>query len=540
CKNQSETTPTLRPNHPKYSSPHTTFLVVSSSLDQMSWVSQFFDNYGTHLLAVLPFVAAIAYQNRHQLNATIQHNKSDFPEEADLIIGKFDFDTEHLKRAVAEFRRLMNLGLNTKGQLMGMLPTFVTEIPDGTETGTFLALDLGGTNLRVCSVRLKGRGKFDIHQHKTAVPQELQKASSASDLFGFIAEQVGIFIKEYHEGAKTGKSFNMGFTFSFPVEQTAIDRGTLIRWTKGFEVKEAIGKDIVILLQTELDNRNIPVKIVALVNDTVGTLMARSYVAPGDHHRLGCIFGTGTNGAYIEKTNKIRKCAGQFDSDNMIVNMEWGSFDCPLIVLPNTIFDKEVDKNTPNPGKHLFEKRVSGMFLGELFRRALLHLTCYGLFKYQASSTLQKPWGVDTSVLTMISSDPSVSFKLVHEIVLEKLGIHGASDLDLRIVYNVSRAIGRRSARLASIAIAGTFLHCGLSETSGDLDVGIDGSLAEFYPKFEEMTREALREIIGPENEPRIKMGIAKDGSGVGSALCAAAAVKAARHHRTAAPVISE
>ena len=35
----------------------------------------------------------------------------------------------------------------------------------------------------------------------------------------------------------------IGFCFSFPVEQTAVDAGRLLRWTKGFENPGAVGKD---------------------------------------------------------------------------------------------------------------------------------------------------------------------------------------------------------------------------------------------------------------------------------------------------------
>ena len=37
-----------------------------------------------------------------------------------------------------------------------MLPTYVTAVPDGTETGNYLALDLGGTNFRVLLITLHG------------------------------------------------------------------------------------------------------------------------------------------------------------------------------------------------------------------------------------------------------------------------------------------------------------------------------------------------------------------------------------------------
>jgi hexokinase len=55
------------------------------------------------------------------------------------------------------------------------------------------------------------------------------------------------------------------------------------------------------------------------------------------------------------------------------------------------------------------------------------------------------------------------------------------------------------------------------------VDIGVDGSLAEFYPGFEDYIRETFREIpeIGVEGEKKIRIGLAKDGSGLGAALIA-------------------
>ncbi|RAL66038.1 hypothetical protein DID88_005699 [Monilinia fructigena] len=60
------------------------------------------------------------------------------------------------------------------------------------------------------------------------------------------------------------------------------------------------------------------------------------------------------------------------------------------------------------------------------------------------------------------------------------------------------------------------------------IDIGVDGSLVEFYPGFEHYIREALRAMdgIGAAGERRIRIGIAKDGSGVGAALIALVAAK--------------
>lgn len=47
-----------------------------------------------------------------------------------------------------------------------MNPTWVLGFPHGDEKGTYLALDMGGTNIRICEVTLSGDGNFDIIQSK--------------------------------------------------------------------------------------------------------------------------------------------------------------------------------------------------------------------------------------------------------------------------------------------------------------------------------------------------------------------------------------
>lgn len=60
---------------------------------------------------------------------------------------------------------------------------------------------------------------------------------------------------------------HLGLTFSFPVEQTALDSGKILTWTKGFSARNAIGNDVVKLLQDAFDRKHMHVKCVALVND---------------------------------------------------------------------------------------------------------------------------------------------------------------------------------------------------------------------------------------------------------------------------------
>ena len=45
-------------------------------------------------------------------------------------------------------------------------------------------------------------------------------------------------------------------------------------------------------------------------------------------------------------------------------------------------------------------------------------------------------------------------------------------------------------------------------------------SVAEFLPGFQDRVREALKVLLGEEGTARVRMGLAKDGSGVGGMSC--------------------
>ncbi|KAI9754518.1 MAG: glucokinase [Lichina confinis] len=542
-------------------------------------------------------------------------------EKAKRVAAEFEYPPDELNRGVQEFLREMEEGLRRDGATLSQIPTYVTSVPNGTEKGLFLAVDLGGTNFRVCSIQLHGNSTFTLVQSKVAIPRELMVAKTAKELFAFLAHQVETFLKTHHmdhfeahvrrrktmstkEGYREEHIFRLGFTFSFPVQQSGINKGTLIRWTKGFDIPDAIGKDICALLQTEIDELHLPVRVAALVNDTVGTLMARSYTSPGKSGALlGGIFGTGTNGAYVEKLANIKKLVDAKDAvgydastGEMVVNTEWGSFDNHLRVLPSTSYDSALDRESVNPGIQMFEKRVSGMFLGEILRRAILGLVqdpAVRLFSDEDSSSndiqsttsiaedsaLYRQWGIDTSFLSIVHEDSSQGLKVARQAIDQSLGVSAPSYEDVEAVKELVTAIGKRSARLSALAIGGVVIKSGRLQAGGSsagtaqptakppssqealdaakdlnvsraaqivaekvqasaatlvdeaaavadadvIDIGVDGSLVEFYPGFEEYIREGLREIpeIGIMGEKRIRIGIAKDGSGVGAALIA-------------------
>lgn len=144
-----------------------------------------------------------------------------------------------------------------------------------------------------------------------------------------------------------------------------------------------------------------------MVNDTTGTLIASAYT--DDTTRIGCIFGTGCNAAYMEEIGQIPKLDHMNLDPNLqiAVNCEWGAFDNEHVVLPRTAYDIHIDKNSPRPGQQTFEKMVAGLYLGEIFRLVLVDLHAnpdVKIFKDQDISSLQTEYSLDASFLAEIET----------------------------------------------------------------------------------------------------------------------------------------
>jgi hexokinase len=166
----------------------------------------------------------------------------------------FTVDTAKLKEISLHFTSELAKGLTEEGGDIPMNPTWCMSMPTGHEQGTFLAIDMGGTNLRICEIYLpEEKGEFDIIQSKYRMPEEL-KTGTGEDLWGYIADCLQQFIEYHHEGEDLGK-LPLGFTFSYPATQDYIDHGVLQRWTKGFDVAGVEGTDIVVPFEKALQER---------------------------------------------------------------------------------------------------------------------------------------------------------------------------------------------------------------------------------------------------------------------------------------------
>ncbi|EDO18962.1 hypothetical protein Kpol_2002p32 [Vanderwaltozyma polyspora DSM 70294] len=482
--------------------------------------------------------------------------------EVDSICQQFTVTETKMQELTDYFIESMNSGLEplpegetegTQSSRLPMIPSYVTGKPNGTEKGLFLAADLGGTNFRVCSVVLNGDQTFTLKNMKNKIPEYLldDENVSSEELFAYLAKRTGVFLKRYYPTIFSNpdgeEELKMGFTFSYPVNQTSLCSGTLIRWTKGFNISDTIGKDVVQLFQEQLEKEGLKrIKIVALTNDTVGTFLSHCYgsgssnsLASGDVSEpvIGCIFGTGTNGCYMEEIENIKKLPQDVrekliasGKTHMIINTEWGSFDNECRHLPTTQYDIDIDqKFSTNPGFHLFEKRISGMYLGEILRNIIVDLHKRGLILNQYRSynqlphRLKTPFELSSEVLSHIEIDDSTGLRETELSLLQSLRLP-TSPIEREQIQKLVRAISRRSAYLTAIPIAAILIKTNSlhKRYHGEVEVGCDGSVVEYYPGFRSMMRHALAlSPIGPDGERKVHLRIAKDGSGVGAALCA-------------------
>lgn len=449
----------------------------------------------------------------------------DLLEQITQLENLFTVDTKKMKEITDHFVKELEKGLSKAGGSIPMNCTWVLDWPTGKEKGSFLALDMGGTNLRVAEITLDGNRNFDVTQSKYQIPESL-KTSTAEELWDYIADCLQKFLHANHDSFGSGTTeVCLGFTFSYPATQAAINHGVLQTWTKGFDISGVEGHDVVEQLGVALAKKKVPIKVTSIINDTTGTLCASNYVDPKT--KMGIIFGTGCNAAYYEKVKNIPKLEGMLPNDigpedYMAINCEWGAFDNEHFILPYTTWDLKIDMDSPRPGQQAFEKLIAGVYLGEIFRLVLVDLHNDGfLFEGKDIKALKKSYGLDASFLAQIEDDPWENLTETEILFVNKLDI-ATTESERKLIRRLAELIGTRSARLSACGVAAIAKKAGYTHCHA----GADGSVFNKYPHFKARGAQALKEIfdwdIQNVKDYPIKIVPAEDGSGVGAALIAA------------------
>ncbi|KAK3016469.1 hypothetical protein RJ639_007718 [Escallonia herrerae] len=491
---------------------------------------------GAAVVVAAAVCAAAALVVRHRMRSSGQSAKAlailrELEEKCGAPVGRL--------RQVADAMTVeMHAGLASEGgSKLKMLISYVDNLPTGNERGWFYALDLGGTNFRVLRVQLGGKDKRVVKQEfdEVSIPPHLMVATS-HELFDFVAEALAKFVSSEGEDfhLPPGRQRELGFTFSFPVRQLSIASGTLIKWTKGFSIEDAVklnpfavspqvGEDVVGELTKALERVGLDMRVSALVNDTIGTLAGGRYYNPDVIAAV--ILGTGTNAAYVERAHAIPKWHGLLPkSGEMVINTEWGNFRASH--LPLTEYDQALDVESLNPGEQIFEKIISGMYLGEIVRRVLCRMAEEAaFFGDTVPPKLKIPFVLRTPHMSAMHHDTSSDLKVVGTKLKDILEISNTSLKTRKVVVEVCDIVATRGARLSAAGILGILKKLGRDTVKeGDNQrsvIALDGGLFEHYTKFRECMESTLKELLGDASDC-IVIEHSNDGSGIGAALLAA------------------
>ncbi|KAI7900317.1 uncharacterized protein BX663DRAFT_518252 [Cokeromyces recurvatus] len=430
-------------------------------------------------------------------------------EAVEELRNRFKLTTEELMQFRDALRQEVETGLKSNDSHMDMLPSWVYKHPTGQETGEYLGLELNGSNIRIYLVNLHGQGRISTRQQKYPI------IKSVDNFLTFVGKYD---LKE---------PLALGFVLSFPLEQPALNKASVIQWTKDFEITGADNKNIAELLQIGLKRCHLNIQVEAVINGAVGCLLAHSYRSLDT--LIACTISTGTNAAYWEKLEAIEKIdknqlPSEKEAGEMIINTEWGSFgDQNASVLPRTFYDNRVNRQSVNPGVHLFEKMVSGLYLGEITRIIMVDfLDRRLLFDGQYTTELNTPYFFEASYMSAIGSDDSPDMEETKHILESIMNLPSTTLADRQIVRTICELVSQRAARLVAAAISAIIDKRNALEHG--LTISMEGTVYEHFPNFPRRVNDALRSFYGDKVD-HINVGITRDGNGIGAALAAMLAI---------------
>ncbi|MDR0794654.1 MAG: hexokinase [Tannerella sp.] len=270
----------------------------------------------------------------------------------------FDLTTEQLREIANKLQAKIEEGLKKEGMEILDIPTFITpqkDIPDGK----VLTLDWGGTNFRAAIVEFK--------DGKPSVIESKKKPISSKETVGFkqvdLLNEMALLICELETLDESVSQ--IGYCFSYPAASRLNGDAILLRWTKEIDIPDMIEKPVGEPLMQYLNNfkfKKSTFHNIKVVNDTVACLFAGLSEAGYDSY-MGLIVGTGTNMASLMPLDKIEKLNSK-DVGVIPVNLESGNFKPPHL----TVVDGLVDAMSNNKGSQLFEKAISGGYMGDIYK----------------------------------------------------------------------------------------------------------------------------------------------------------------------------
>ncbi|KAK4450744.1 hypothetical protein QBC34DRAFT_64452 [Podospora aff. communis PSN243] len=442
----------------------------------------------------------------------------------------------------------------------------------GQDRGRYLAIDIGGTNLRVAFVELLGTlddaaqvngvgalkkptaaRQLKRHlEHSWPIQDHLKNENSES-LFAWIGSKV---VQVVAKGRETfdlhpDEELSMGVTFSFPMKQSSLSQATLMAMGKGFAITSNLDLGGHLMKGYEKHRKSglPPIRIAAISNDAVATLVSFIYQFPAAAHQkaaMGLIVGTGCNATIPLKLSSLhqdkRPVAISVSPDQDIadvkiaVNTEWSiNGTAPPLRKFGLItrWDEELDKAGEAPGFQPLEYMTAGRYLGELAR--LIFVDYLNTVERMPIDTLPKKllqrFGLTTTfishffpgsergpILNQLEADfPAEGFRWTEQLA--------------HALYRIAKAIQIRAAGIVAAATVG-LLRCAeeIGEVSDpehgkELVVGYTGGCIQYFQDYLADTQRFLDEIMKPYGHVKVALQPCHDGGITGAGILVPAAL---------------
>ncbi len=379
-----------------------------------------------------------------------------------------------------DFESEMAAGLAGRASSLPMIPAYLSTgrpVPAGKPV---IVIDAGGTHLRVGLVSFNAQGEPQISRFAKRPMPGSEGPVSGEAFYDTLVACVEPVASEAEA---------IGFCFSYQAEILPDGDARLVRWSKQIQAPEVVGTLVGSGLRDRLAARGRRLRMVVL-NDTVATLLAGRSAGMSRRYEayVGFILGTGTNTAYVERHAAIAKVPGLPPGGRMAVNVESGNF----ARAPRSRFDERFDATTGDPGSYLFEKMISGGYMGGLGLTVLREAAAAGLFSPAAAAALAALPALSNKDLDDFCHNPFLASGALAALPL--------TDDDRRSAITLCTPLYARAALFTAVNIAAAVIKTGAGrDPLHPVCITVDGST--FYrtltASLKSRVEEHLRRILG-------------------------------------------
>jgi len=364
--------------------------------------------------------------------------------------GMYHADID-MERTCRTFLQEMDRGLAGRRGSLAMLPTYLDIERRIPRNKPVIVMDAGGTNFRVATVTFTPGCTAVVENFRLFPMPGIKKQVGKDEFFGTMASYVERVL---------GESRNIGFCFSYPIEMFPSKDGRALYFSKEIKAPEAAGQMIG-------ENLNVAIrrmghagkKHVVLLNDTVATLLAGRGCAAGRRYDsyIGFILGTGTNTSYVEQNSKITKAKDIDPAKSQIVNIESGGFG----KAPRGDIDVDFDDKLVSRGINVFEKMISGAYLGPLCLKTAHVAAGEGLFSRAAARKLRAVEAATTKDIGDFLTMPEGGNNLLAKALADQ------REEDIVTLFYLADALVERAAKLTAINLSSAAIKSGKGRNPG-------------------------------------------------------------------------